>query len=184
LKPVGSGRIQRDSRSNSGPRVNEQVKYRNPQVRLIDGDGNQRGVMASAEALKIAQVAELDLVEVSPKATPPVCRVMDFSKYKFDQAKKAKEAKKKQKVIHVKEIKLHPNTDKHDYGFKKNHMEKFLSRGDKVKVTMVYRGREMRHYEKGLAVLKQLAKEVAHLAEVEKLPYKEGRRTIMILTPK
>jgi len=163
-------------------RLNDKIRV--PQIRLIDDAGNQRGVMTPDEALKIAREAELDLVEVAPTAKPPVCRIMDYSKFKFDQAKKAKEARKKQKIIHVKEIKLHPNTDVHDYDFKRNHIEKFLKRGDKVKVTMVFRGREMKHIATGVAVLDRLSKELAPIAEVDKVPYKEGRLMIMVLMPK
>lgn len=140
--------------------------------------------MAPSEALKIAQAAGLDLVEVAAAANPPVCRIMDFTKYKYDQEKKAKEARKKQKVIHIKEIKLHPNIDEHDYTFKKNHLEKFLRRGDKAKVTMVFRGREMQHKSAGQRVLERLIKELAAVAEVERLPYSEGRQMIMILMPR
>ena len=163
-------------------RVNERIRI--SQIRLIDEAGNQRGVMSPQDAMKLAQNANLDLVEVAPSASPPVCRIMDYTKYKYDQAKKAREARRKQKVIHLKEIKLHPNTDEHDYNFKKNHLEKFLKRGDKTKVTMVFRGREMQHMNTGRALLERLAKELAPLAEVEKMPYREGRFMIMILMPK
>ena len=140
--------------------------------------------MTSHDALKLAQAAALDLVEVAPQASPPVCRIMDYSKYKYDQAKAMKEARKKQKVIHVKEIKMHPHIDEHDYNFKRNHLEKFLKRGDKAQVTMVFRGREMQHIETGKAVLERLSKELAPIAEIEKMPYREGRMMIMILMPK
>lgn len=155
-----------------------------PQIRLIDEAGEQRGLMTPQDALKIAQAAGLDLVEIAPTASPPVCRVMDYSKFKYDQAKKTKEARKKQRVIHVKEIKMHPHIDEHDYTFKKNHLEKFLKRGDKAQITMVFRGREMQRQEAGRAVLDRLAKELAPVAEVERVPYTEGRLMIMILMPK
>ena len=163
-------------------RVNKRIN--SLEIRVIDDAGNQRGVMSPEDAMKIAQEAELDLVEIAPSSKPPVCRIMDYSKYKYDQAKKAKEAKKKQKVIHVKEIKMHPNIDQHDYIFKKNNIEKFLKRGDRAKVTMVFRGREMAHLETGRAVLQKLANELAPIAEIEKPPAKEGRHIIMFLVPK
>jgi translation initiation factor IF-3 len=163
-------------------RVNERIRI--DKVRLIDDQGNQRGVVPTPEALQIARNAGLDLVEVAPAASPPVCRVMDYTKYKYDQAKKAKEARKKQKIIHLKEIKLHPHIDEHDYNFKKRHLEEFLKRGDKAKVTMVFRGREMQRQEAGRAVLDRLAKELSPIAEIEKMPYTEGRAMIMILMPK
>jgi translation initiation factor IF-3 len=163
-------------------RVNERIRI--DKVRLIDDQGNQRGVVPTPEALQIARNAGLDLVEVAPAASPPVCRVMDYTKYKYDQAKKAKEARKKQKIIHLKEIKLHPHIDEHDYNFKKRHLEEFLKRGDKAKITMVFRGREMQRQEAGRAVLDRLAKELSPIAEIEKMPYTEGRAMIMILMPK
>jgi translation initiation factor IF-3 len=140
--------------------------------------------MDSNQALELAREAGYDLVEVAPSANPPVCRIMDYSKFKYDQAKKAKEARKNQKFIHLKEIKLHPNIDEHDYNFKKNHSIKFLKRGDNVKVTMVFRGRENQRVEMGRAVLEKLSAELASIAEVEKAPRKEGRQMIMILIPK
>ncbi len=162
--------------------MNERIRI--AQVRVIDDQGNQRGIMTPAEALKLAATVGLDLVEVAPQAVPPVCRIMDYSKYKYDQEKAAKEARKKQKVIHIKEIKMHPHIDEHDYNFKRNHLEKFLKRGDKAQVTMVFRGREMQHLETGRAVLDRLAKELAPFAEIEKVPYTEGRLMIMVLQPK
>jgi len=157
---------------------------RAPQVRLIDEDGNQAGIVASRDALEAAQKAELDLVEVAPTANPPVCRIMDYSKHKYEQAKKEKEARKKQKIVHIKEIKLHPNIDKHDYDFKKNHMEKFLKRGDKVKVTMVYRGREKMKMEVGCKLLDQVAEELAPIAEVESAPLRDRNQMVMLLMPR
>lgn len=163
-------------------RVNERIRV--SQIRVIDDAGNQLGIMTPPDAMKLALAAGLDLVEVAPNGQPPVCRIMDYSKYKYDQEKAAKEARKKQKVIHVKEIKMHPHIDEHDYNFKKNHIEKFLKRGDKAQVTMVFRGREMQHMDTGRAVLERLSKELAPLAEIEKLPFTEGRLMIMILSPK
>ena len=140
--------------------------------------------MTPQEALQIAEKAELDLVEIAPTAKPPVCRVMDFSKYKYDQAKKEKEARKKQKVIHIKEIKLHPQIDQHDYWFKKNHMEKFLKRGDKVKVTVVLRGRQKFKRGAGTELLDRLTADLAPIAEVESPPAKDRNQFFMLLTPK
>ena len=157
---------------------------RAPQIRVIDAEGEQRGIMTPQEALKIAELAELDLVEVAPTAKPPVCRVMDYSKYKYDQAKKEKEAKKKQKIIHVKEIKLHPRIDQHDYAFKKDHMEKFLKRGDKVKVTMVFRGREKWNTKSGMELMARLTGELAPMAEAEGTPVRERNQYMIIFVPK
>jgi translation initiation factor IF-3 len=157
---------------------------RAPQIRVIDEDGNQLGLMTPDEAIKAAVKAELDLVEVAPTAKPPVCRIMDFSRFKYDQAKKEKEARKKQKVIHIKEIKFHPRIEEHDYEFKKNHAEKFLKRGDKVKATMVYRGRENINQEQGLKVLARLAEALAPIAEIESEPKRDRNQMIMMLAPK
>jgi len=162
--------------------VNERIRI--AQVRVIDDEGNQLGIMTPAEAMKVAVAAGLDLVEVAPQASPPVCRIMDYSKYKYDQAKKQKEARKKQKVIHIKEIKFHPHISEHDYVFKRQHAEKFLKRGDKVKATMVYRGRELARKETGRKVLQRLAQELVAIAEVEKPPIAEGRSIMMVLMPK
>lgn len=140
--------------------------------------------MSSAEGLKDARQADLDLVEVAPNSSPPVCRIMDYAKYKYDQEKKLKEARKKQKVIHVKEIKFHPHISEHDYCFKRQHVEKFIKRGDRVKATMVYRGRELRHKDTGHKVLQRLAQELVAIAAIEKPPAAEGRSLIMVLTPK
>ena len=163
-------------------RVNTQIRV--AEVRLIDEAGEQRGVMTPQDAIQLAEKAELDLVEVAPTAKPPVCRIMDYSKFKYDQAKKEKEARRKQKIIHIKEIKLKPRIDIHDYEFKRNHMEKFLKRGDKVKVTVVFRGREKGKTEVGRELLKRLAGELAPIAEVESAPMRDRNQLIMILNPK
>ena len=136
------------------------------------------------EALRMAKEAELDLVEVAAQAAPPVCRIMDFSKFKYDQAKKEKEARKKQKVIHVKEIKFHPFIEENDYKVKLNNLERFLKQGDKAKITMVFRGREMNYVSTGKKVLERLSQEIAPLGEVEKAPYMEGKMITMIIMPK
>jgi translation initiation factor IF-3 len=153
-------------------------------VRLIDADGNQAGVVATSDAIRMAKEAELDLVEVAGQAVPPVCRIMDFSKFKYDQAKKEKEARKKQKVIHLKEIKFHPFIEEHDYKVKFHNLERFLKQGDKAKITMVFRGREMNYVSTGRKLLERLSQEIAPLGEVEKAPYMEGKIITMIIMPK
>ncbi len=140
--------------------------------------------MTIAEALRRSKEAELDLVEVAGQAAPPVCRIMDFSRFKYDQEKKEKEARKKQKVIHLKEIKFHPFIEEHDYMVKFHALEKFLKQGDKAKITMVFRGREMNYISTGRKVLERLSQEIAPLGEVEKAPIMEGRMITMIIMPK
>lgn len=140
--------------------------------------------METREALRMAKEAELDLVEVAAQAAPPVCRIMDFSKFKYDQAKKEKEARKKQKVIHVKEIKFHPFIEENDYMVKFHNLERFLKEGDKAKITMVFRGREMNYVATGKKVLERLSQEISPLGEVEKAPYMEGKMITMIIQPK
>ena len=151
---------------------------------VIGADGEQLGVMAPEEGLKLAQQAELDLVEVAPQAKPPVCSIMDFSKYKYEQEKKEKEAKKKQHAIHIKEIRLKPKIGDHDYQVKLGFVKKFLERGDKVKVTLLFRGREMAHMELGTRILERLKADIAEVAQIEKPPLREGRAIIMIVGPK
>lgn len=155
-----------------------------PQVRLVDQDGNQAGVVPIQEALRLAREAELDLVEVAGQAAPPVCRIMDFSKFKYDQEKKEKEARKKQKVIHLKEIKFHPFIEEHDYKVKFSSLERFLKNGDKAKITMVFRGREMNYVDTGRKLLERLCQEIAPLGEVEKAPFMEGKMITLIIGPK
>jgi translation initiation factor IF-3 len=151
---------------------------------LIDQDGNQAGVVATVDALKRAKEAELDLVELASAASPPVCRIMDFSKFKYDQTKKEKEARKKQKVIHLKEIKFHPFIEENDYQVKYHALERFLKQGDKAKITMQFRGREMNYIATGKKVLERLSQDISALGEVEKAPYMEGRMITMIIQPK
>lgn len=153
-------------------------------MRLIDQDANQLGVVSITEALRLAKEAELDLVEVANTAVPPVCRIMDFSRYKYDQEKKEKEARKKQKVIHLKEVKFHPFIEENDYQVKLHSIERFLKEGDKAKVTMVFRGREMNHVPTGRALLTRLATDIAAIGEVEKPPVMEGKMITMIIMPK
>ncbi len=151
---------------------------------MIDQDGNQAGLVNIQDALRMAKEAEQDLVEVAGQASPPVCRIMDFSKFKYDQAKKEKEARKKQKVIHIKEIKFHPFIEENDYQVKFHNLERFLKQGDKAKITMVFRGREMNYVATGRKLLDRLAQEIAPLGEVEKAPMMEGRMITMIIMPK
>src|SRR5436305_9595677 len=162
-------------------RINDRIRV--PQVRLIDETGGQLGVMDTNEALRIAQSKELDLVEVAPEAKPPVCRVLDYSKYKYEQAQKAKQAKKHQQQINVREIKFRPKIAPHDYATKKGHVERFLRAKDKVKVTIMFRGREVTHPERGVALLDRLAEELTELAQVEQRPNLDGRNMTMILGP-
>lgn len=154
-----------------------------PEVRLIDDEGNQVGVMKTADALAFAQDRELDLVEVAPEARPPVCRVLDYSKYKYEQAQKQKQARKHQQQITVREIKFRPKIAQHDYDTKKQHVERFLRHKDKVKVTIMFRGREVTHPERGTAILDRLAEELAELAVVEQHPTQEGRNMTMMMAP-
>lgn len=168
--------------SKSSIRINEGIRV--PQVRLVDQNGNQVGVVATDQALRMAKEAELDLVEVAGQAAPPVCRIIDFSKFKFDQEKKEKEARKKQKVIHLKEVKFHPFIDEHDYMVKFHSVERFLKQGDKAKITMQFRGRELNYISTGRKLLERLANEIASIGEVEKAPYMEGKIITMIIMPK
>lgn len=162
--------------------MNEQIRAR--EVRVVDSDGEQLGIMPLRDALKVAGEKNLDLVAVSLNAKPPVCRIMDFGKYKFEQSKREKEARRNQKIITVKEVKVRPNIEDHDFDVKLKNAIRFLSNGDKVKATVMFRGREITHPELGQKLLLRLAKEVEELAVVERVPKVEGRNMIMILTPK
>ena len=154
-----------------------------PEVRLIDDEGNQVGVLKTPDALAFAQERDLDLVEVAPEARPPVCRVLDYSKYKYEQAQKVKQARKHQQQITVREIKFRPKIAEHDYDTKKHHVERFLRHKDKVKVTIMFRGREVTHPERGTAILDRLAEELAELGVVEQRPIQEGRNMTMMMAP-
>ncbi|BCU81108.1 translation initiation factor IF-3 [Polycladomyces abyssicola] len=162
--------------------VNEAIRAR--EVRLIGPNGDQIGVVPLREALRMAQEAELDLVNVAPQAKPPVCRIMDYGKFRYEQSKREKEARKKQKTIQVKEVRLSPSIEEHDLQTKLRNVKKFLQSGDKVKLTIRFRGREITHQEIGLGILNRMAKEVEDLAQVERQPKLEGRQMIMILSPK
>ncbi len=165
-----------------GPRVNELIDV--VQVRLVDHEGENRGVVSTDEARQLADEVGLDLVEVSPNADPPVCKLMDFGKFKYESQKKANEARKKQKTIDIKEIKMRPNIDRHDYDVKKRSMTRFLEDGDNVKASMRFRGREMAHQERGLQVLDRVRDELEELAKVEQWPKMEGRQMIMVIAPR
>ncbi|HYO45408.1 MAG TPA: translation initiation factor IF-3 [Gemmatimonadota bacterium] len=163
------------------PRVNEQIRL--SPVRLIDTDGAQLGVVPVDEAMTAANEKGMDLVEVAPNARPPVCRIMDYGRYKYEQAKAEREAKRKQHVTQMKEIKMRPNIEEHDFEFKTRHIKRFLSERDKVKVTIMFRGREMAHTENGKEVLDDVVEEIGDLAVVEQQVRLEGRNMFLILAP-
>lgn len=173
----------RDTRPQpKGPRANEDIRV--PQVRVIDEEGEQLGVLPIEEALAAADNRGLDLVEVSPNADPPVCKIMDYGRYKYTQQKKAHDARKRQKVVEVKEVKMRVKIDEHDYGFKKRHAERFLHDGNKAKVTIMFRGREVTHPDLGRKLLDRLANELMEISDIEQDPRLEGRNMVMILVPK
>jgi translation initiation factor IF-3 len=165
-----------------GPRVNEDI--RSPQVRLIDEEGEMQGVMTAREAIQKAYAVGLDLLEISPNADPPVVKILDFGKFKYEQQKKRNEAKKKQKVIEIKEIKVRPNIDENDYQVKMRAMKSFIEEGDKVKVTLRFRGREMAHQDIGIRVLERIRSEMDVVTKVEQMPKMENRQMVMVLSPK
>jgi translation initiation factor IF-3 len=166
----------------TGPRVNDRI--RSPEIRLIGADGENVGVVTPARAMQLAEEAGLDLVEISPNAEPPVCKIMDFGKYKYETQKREAEARKKQHIIEIKEIKFRPGTDIHDYEVKMRAVNKFLSEGDKVKITLRFRGREMAHQELGVELLNRVSDDVANVAKVEQFPRLEGRQMVMMIAPK
>jgi translation initiation factor IF-3 len=163
------------------PRINERIRA--PQVRLVGADGAQVGIVSIQEALQRARASDLDLVEVAPQANPPVCRVMDYGKYKYERAMRQKEARKKQSRIEVKEIKFRPKIDRHDYETKKGHVIRFLNAGNRVKVTIMFRGREMAHTELGQRILDRLVEDLDGLATVEQPSKLDGRNMVMVLAP-
>ncbi|MEE4376886.1 MAG: translation initiation factor IF-3 [Candidatus Competibacteraceae bacterium] len=162
-------------------RLNEEITVR--EVRLIDQEGEQVGVVSLAEALRSAEEAELDLVEISPTASPPVCRIMDYGKFRFEQNKKQQEARKKQKQIQVKEVKFRPGTEEGDYQVKLRNLVRFLSDGDKTKVTLRFRGREMAHQDLGFKLLKRVEADLLDYGTVEQYPKMEGRQMVMVVAP-
>ena len=165
-----------------GPRVNDDI--RNAQIQLIDQNGQNRGTVETVLAIRMALEAGMDLVEISPNNNPPVCKIMDYGKYKYSAQKKAAEARKKQKIVEIKEIKLRPMIDDHDYDVKMRAMQRFFEEGDKVKVTLRFRGREMAHQELGMQLLVKVKEETGTIAKVESEPRLEGRQMVMVLAPR
>lgn len=174
MKPVAPTR--------DGPRANEEITAR--EVQLIDQSGENHGRVPIRQALEMAQEAGLDLVEIAPNSEPPVCKILDHGKYKYQAQKKAAEARKKQKIVEIKEIKMRPNIDTHDYDVKMRSMHRFFDDGDKVKVTLRFRGREMAHQELGVALLNKVREQVEQIAKVESEPRLEGRQMVMVLAPR
>lgn len=165
-----------------GPRINREIRVR--EVQLIDAEGQNRGVTEVVDALQIAEEAGLDLVEIVPNANPPVCKILDYGKYRFLEQKKTAEARKRQKVVEVKEIKLRPGIDEHDYDVKMKAVHRFFDEGDKVKITLRFRGREMAHQDIGFRLLDRVKQETLTIAKVESEPSLEGRQMVMVLAPR
>lgn len=163
-------------------RINEMIHAK--EIRVVDENGEQLGIMAPEQALGIAQERDLDLVEVAPGVSPPVCRIMNYGKFQYQKSKRAHDAKKHQKLVTLKEVKFRPKTEEHDYQFKKNHILRFLTDGNKAKATVVYRGREMTHQEIGQRLMERLLGDLGQLAEIEKPPKMEGHALVAILAPK
>ncbi len=165
----------------TGPRVNDRIRAL--EVRLIGADGENRGVVSPEQALELAEDTGLDLVEISPNASPPVCKIMDYGKFKYEQQKRESDARKKQKTIDIKEVKFRPNTDIHDYDVKMRNVTRFLESGDKVKVTLRFRGREMAHLNLGRDLLERVADDIKEIGKVENMPKMEGRQMVMMIGP-
>jgi translation initiation factor IF-3 len=187
LHNIGDYPIRRPNRAppvaaKDGPRTNDEI--RNAQIQLIDQDGTNHGTVETVVAIKMAAEAGMDLVEISPNNNPPVCKIMDYGKYKYSAQKKAAEARKKQKVVEIKEIKLRPMIDDHDYDVKMRAMKRFFEEGDKVKITLRYRGREMAHQDIGTKLLDKVKTAVADIAKVEQDAKFEGRQVVMVLAPR
>ncbi|MBQ8870512.1 MAG: translation initiation factor IF-3 [Alphaproteobacteria bacterium] len=168
-------------RTDDGPRINDEIKVR--EVRLIDENGENRGVVSISEALRIADDAGLDLIEISPQAVPPVCKVLDYGKYKYEVQKRKNEAKKNQKVVNIKELKLRPVIDTHDYEVKIKQAKKFLSQGDKVKFTMRFKGREMSANDMGKEILNKIIEDLDTVGKVDSAPKLDGRQMMMLISP-
>ncbi|NJK53926.1 MAG: translation initiation factor IF-3 [Leptolyngbyaceae cyanobacterium SU_3_3] len=177
MPPVIEKRPNRDI-----PVINERIRF--PKVRVIDSDGSQLGIMSSREAMQLAEEKELDLVLVSDKADPPVCKIVDYGKHKFEQEKKAKEAKKKQHNVDVKEVKMRYKIEEHDYNVRIKLAKRFLQEGDKVKATIMFRGREIQHSDLAEELLKRMATDLQEVAEIQQAPKKEGRNMMMLMAPK
>jgi len=169
-------------REQSGPKINDAIRAR--EIRLIDENGQNVGIVGRAEALERAVTAGLDLVEISPDAEPPVCKILDYGKFKYQEQKKAAEARKNQKIVEIKEIKMRPSIDEHDYDVKMRAIKRFFEEGDKVKVTLRFRGREMAHQEFGYQLLQKVKGDLVDLSKVESEPRLEGRQMVMVLAPK
>ncbi|WP_034996471.1 translation initiation factor IF-3 [Beijerinckia mobilis] len=165
-----------------GPRINHEIRVR--EIQLIDAEGQNRGIVPILEAQHLADEASLDLVEIVPNANPPVCKILDYGKFRFLEQKKAAEARKKQKIVEIKEIKLRPGIDEHDYDTKMKAVKRFFEEGDKVKVTLRFRGREMAHQDLGFRLLERVKSETGAFAKVEAEPSMEGRQMIMVLAPR
>jgi translation initiation factor IF-3 len=165
----------------TGPRINDRIS--NPEIRLIGAEGENVGLVSPLRGIELAEAAGLDLVEISPNANPPVCKIMDFGKFKYEQQKRESEARKKQKIIEVKEVKFRPGTDTNDYDVKMRNVYKFLANGDKVKITLRFRGREMAHLNLGRELLERVAEDVKEEGKVENMPKMEGRQMIMMIGP-
>ena len=165
----------------TGPRINDRIRA--PEIRLIGAEGENVGVVTPARAMAMAEEAGLDLVEISPNAAPPVCKIMDYGKFKYETQKKEAEARKNQKIIEVKEVKFRPNTDTHDYEVKMRNVFKFLENGDKVKVTLRFRGREMAHQDLGRQLLERVADDTAEVGKIDNMPKMEGRQMVMMISP-
>ncbi len=178
-KPVSRAAPEREP---TGPRINEAIRSR--EIRLIDETGQNVGVVVRQDALDRATAAGMDLVEISPDAEPPVCKILDYGKFKYQEQKKATEARKRQKIVEIKEIKLRPNIDDHDYDVKMKSIKRFFEEGDKVKVTLRFRGREMAHQSLGMEVLKRVKADLETISKVESEPRFEGRQMVMVLAPK
>jgi translation initiation factor IF-3 len=178
---VAVSRFDRRPPERDTTRINERIRV--PEVRLIDEKGEQVGIIPTADALEMARERDLDLVEVAPQSKPPVCRILDYSKYKYEQEQKAKAARKHQQQTNVREIKLRPKIAQHDYETKRGHVERFLKQQDKVKVTIMFRGREQSHPERGRMILDRLLEDVSEIATMEQEPLQEGRNMTMLLAP-
>jgi translation initiation factor IF-3 len=168
--------------SREGPRVNEEIDVL--EVRLIDETGENQGVVSARSALERAVGAGLDLVEIVPNASPPVCKILDYGRFKYQDQKKKSEARKRQRTVEIKEIKMRPNIERHDYDVKMRAIQRFLGSGDKVKVTMRFRGREMAHQDRGLDLLNRVRDDLEEIARVEQLPKLEGRQMVMVVAPR
>ncbi|WP_342071749.1 translation initiation factor IF-3 [Yoonia algicola] len=181
IKTIGRRPHNAPPQRDTGPRINDRI--RSDEIRLIGADGENVGVVTPARAMEMADEAGLDLVEISPNANPPVCKIMDYGKFKYETQKKEAEARKKQKIIEIKEVKFRPNTDINDYEVKMRNVFKFLENGDKVKITLRFRGREMAHQELGRQLLERVAEDTKETGKVENFPKMEGRQMVMLIGP-